>query len=93
MTDSGPVLDHRARLERMQMEAAERRERALIDQRSPGNSPEARIAIWEKLHQVRLPQNPTHAILVIVAQQTALALDDVLAVQRQRADAAPPAAP
>jgi hypothetical protein len=89
MVDSGPVLDHRARLERMQMEAADRRERALIDQRSPDNSPETRVGIWEKLHQVRLPTDPTHVILPIVAKQTALKLDEVLEVQRQRALSAP----
>ena len=89
MVDPDPVLDHRARLELHQLEAAERRERALIDQRSPDNSPERRVSIWENLHQVRLPKDPTHAILVLVAQQTALKLDDVLEVQRQRARVAP----
>ena len=77
----------------MQLEAAERRERALIDQRSPDNAPDRRVAIWEKLHQVRLPKDPAHPILVLVAQQTALKLDDVLEVQRQRAQSAPPVVP
>ena len=38
-----PIIDHRARLERIQFEANERRERALIDQRSPDNTPEMRV--------------------------------------------------
>ena len=80
-----PILDHRARLERSQFEAAERRERALIDQRSPDNTPEMRVRSWEKLHQLRLPKDPAHAILRVVAQQTALQLNDVLEVQRLRA--------
>jgi hypothetical protein len=80
-----PILDHRARLERQQFEAAERRERALIDQRSPENSPEMRVRTWERLHQLRLPRSPEHAILRQVASQTALKLSEVLEVQRLRA--------
>jgi hypothetical protein len=83
-----PIIDHRARLERIQFEAAERRERALIDQRSPDNTPEMRIRVWERLHQVRLPKDPTHAILPQVAQQTALNLSEILEVQRMRAQPA-----
>jgi hypothetical protein len=78
------VIDHRARLERAQHEAAERRTKALIDLRSPDNSPALRVRAWERLYQVRLPKDPAHAVLSIVARQTELALADVLEVQRQR---------
>jgi hypothetical protein len=84
MNSHDPILDHRARLERMQFEAAERRERALIDQCAPENSPEARVRVWEKLHQLRLPKDPAHAILRQVARQTSLELAQVLEVQRLR---------
>lgn len=87
-TPVDPVLDHRARLEREQFEAAERRERALIDQRSPENSPEMRVRTWERLHQLRLPQDPAHPILKQVAQQTDLKLAEVLLVQQQRSSPA-----
>jgi hypothetical protein len=87
MTTFEPIVDHRARLERIQFEAAERRERALVDQCSPANTPEMRVRIWERLHQVRLPKSPTHAILRQVAKHTALELADVLEVQRVRAEA------
>jgi hypothetical protein len=85
MTNFEPITDHRARLERLQLEAAERRERALIDQCAPASTPEMRVRVWERLHQVRLPKNPTHAILPQVAKHTALQLADVLEVQRVRA--------
>lgn len=88
MSTFEPILDHRAHLERIQLEAAERRARALIDQRSAENSPEVRVRLWEKLHQVRLPKSPDHAVLPQVAQQTALQLAEVLEVQRQRAQPA-----
>ncbi len=84
MISSDPILDHRARLERNQFEAAERRDRALIDQRSPENSPDARVRIWERLHQVRLPKDPAHPILAQVATSTGLQMEEVLEVQRQR---------
>lgn len=78
-------LDHRARHERDLLEAAERRERARIEQRSPENSPEMRVRIWEKLHQVRLPRSEQHAILRTVADQTGLAMSEIQGVQRDRA--------
>ena len=90
MNPHDPLLDHRARIERAQLDAAERRRQTLVDQSSPQHSNEARVRTWEKLHQVRLPLSPEHAVLVIVAQQTGMALADVQEVQRQRAH--PPAA-
>ncbi len=84
MSSHDPLLDHRARIERAQLEAAERRTQALIDQRAPDSPPEARVRAWEKLHQVRLPTDPGHAVLLVVAQQTGMALAEVREVQRQR---------
>ena len=77
--------DYRARAERAAREAAERREQALVDQRSPDNTNEARVRIWERLHQVRLPRDPAHTILALIARQTGMKLADVQEVQRQRA--------
>lgn len=84
MTTLDPINDYRARIEKLQMEAAARRERALIDQRSPENSPDARVRIWERLHQVHLPKDPAHPIMLRVAQMTGLDLAEVLEVQRSR---------
>lgn len=85
MNAHDPLLDHRARIERAQLEAAERREQSLIDQRSADNSPDTRVRAWEKLHQVRLPKDPAHSVLRVVAKQTGMTLADVQDVQRQRA--------
>ncbi len=87
------ILDHRARLEQLQQEAAQRRQRALVDQRSPDNSPDTRVRIWERLHQVRLPRDPVHPILRQVAEQTALTLDQVRQVQLSRLPQGIPAPP
>lgn len=85
MNTHDPVLDHRARLERAQLEAAERRSQAIIDQRSPDSSPEVRVRVWERLHQVRLPKNPEHAVLLVIAEQTGMHLSEIHEVQRLRA--------
>jgi hypothetical protein len=85
MNSYDPILDHRARLEHMRLEAEERRRQALVDQRSPDSTHEARVRAWERLHQVRLPRSPGHAVLLIVAQQTGMDLAEVQAVQQQRA--------
>jgi hypothetical protein len=90
MNSYDPVTDHRARLERLRLDAEERRRLAIVAQCSPDNTHEARVRAWERLHQVRLPGSSAHAVLLIVAQQTGLALAEVHAVQRQRA--VPPAA-
>lgn len=84
MNAHDPLLDHRARIERDHLEACERRTQALNDQRSPENSQDVRVRIWEKLHQVSLPQNPEHNVLRLISRQTGLTLDAVQEVQRQR---------
>ncbi len=91
MNQHDSLLDFRARMERDQLDAAERRARALNDQRSPENSNDARVRVWERLHQVRLPKDPGHNVLQLIAQQTGLALAEVQEVQSIRAR--PPAAP
>jgi hypothetical protein len=90
MNSPEQMLDHRARLERARLDAEERRSRAMVEQSSPGNSHETRVRAWEKLHQVRLPRDPEHNVLLIIARQTGMALTDVQEVQRLRAQ--PPAA-
>ncbi len=77
--------DFRARAERAAREAAERREQALVDQRSSDNTNDARVRIWERLHQVTLPRDPAHPILALIAKQTGMPIADVRAVQTQRA--------
>lgn len=79
------AADRRAQLERLRLEAAEARSKALLDQRDVTTPPEARVRLWEKLHQVQLPRDPAHAVLPHVAEQTGLKLSEVQEVQRQRA--------
>jgi hypothetical protein len=71
-------------MELARLEARQRRETDAKAQRCPDNTPAARVAIWERVHQVRMPSDPQHQILMLIAQQTDLGMDDVLNVQRDR---------
>jgi len=83
--------DFRARLALQHAEAVERRRQELLEQTSMLNTPEQRIRVWERLHQVRLPRSPAHRLLHVIADDTGLTLDQVLAEQLQRTlPAAPP---
>jgi hypothetical protein len=76
----------RARAERLaQDERAKKRRLELAEQRSDLNSPEVRIRLWEKVHELRLPSDPRHPILDVIAVSTRLRLVEVQEVQRMRA--------
>jgi hypothetical protein len=81
------ISDFRVQAERARLEAEQRRTQALFDQRSNENPPEVRVRIWERLHQLRMPKDPAHAILAQIAKQTHLDLAEVQEVQRLRAAA------
>jgi hypothetical protein len=74
---------HRERLAFEADERAQQRRVQLTEQSSNLNTPEARIRIWEKVHELRLPLDPTHAIVDVVAAGTCLTLSEV----RQEQDA------
>lgn len=79
------VTDHRARLALERREAAERRRLALVDQCSHLKTPEERIRLWEKLHDLQLPRQASHRLLAIITADTQLTLAEVRGEQRRRA--------
>jgi hypothetical protein len=78
------IADHRARLAREHEEIQQRRSEALAGQVSIVNAPSERIRIWEQLHGLPLPLDPTHNLLRIIAAETDLQLEQVREVQRLR---------
>jgi hypothetical protein len=83
--------DFRARLALQHAEAVERRRQELLEQTSMLNTPEQRIRVWERLHEVRLPRSPAHRLLHVIADDTGLTHDQVLTEQQRRTlPAAPP---
>ena len=80
-----PMMDFRARLVHQQAEAAERRRLDLAEQSSRLKTAEERIRIWERIHEVNLPKDPTHRLIEIIAANTGLADSDVREEQQRRA--------
>ena len=80
-----PRSDYRVELERRRLEAEKQRSQALHDQSSDHISPDERVRTWERLHQLRLPRDPAHLILLQIARDTALGMEQLLEIQRLRA--------
>jgi hypothetical protein len=83
-----PNADFRARIARRQAEAAEVRQRDLLEQTSTINSPDLRIRIWERLHEITMPLDTTHRLLGVIAAQTGLTVVQVQTEQYNRANPA-----
>ena len=79
--------DYRVRITALRDEAARRREMELLEQKSPLLAPADRIRLWERLHQLPLPRKSDHCLLVDIASDTGLTLEDVHAEQESRAAA------
>ena len=80
-----PMMDFRARLVHQQAEAAERRRLDLAEQSSRLKTAEERIRIWERIHEVALPRDTSHNLVVIIAANTGLTQADVREEQERRA--------
>ncbi len=73
------------RLALEQQERAEKRRLELAEQRSDLNPPEVRIRTWERIHGLRLPSDPDHPIVDVIAVSTRLTLEEVHREQQLRA--------
>ena len=80
-----PMMDFRARIAHNRAEAAERRRTDLAEQCSRLKTAEERIRIWERIHEVTLPRDPTHRLIAIIAANTGLVDADVHDEQQRRA--------
>jgi hypothetical protein len=83
--------EYRTRMLQQQAATAERRLQDLKDQSSASKTPAARIRVWERLHQARLPRELTHGLVAVIAANTGLTTEQVQDEQRERFRAAPPA--
>ena len=73
------------RLDHEEFERAEKRRQELAEQRSDLNPPDVRIRTWERIHALRMPSDPAHPILDVIAIGTRLTLEQVREEQRSRA--------
>jgi hypothetical protein len=65
-------------------ERAEQKERDRAEACADWNAPAQRIRAWEKLCGLRLPSDPEHPVLMVVAASTRLTLAQVREHQRER---------
>jgi hypothetical protein len=84
VNDADAIADRRSQLEREQQEQMAERQKQIALQTSPLSSAEERVRLWEKLHELALPRSPTHKLLRVIAEQTELAMEQVLEIQQQR---------
>ena len=82
---TGDLVNPAERLAREEYELSEKRRQELAQQRSGLNPPEVRIRTWERIHQLRMPSDPAHPILDVIAISTRLTLEEVREEQRMRA--------
>ena len=68
----------------MEEERQEARRSALAEQVSIHHSARERIDIWERLHALRLPSQPSHPLLKVIAKQTSLSVQDIVQEQQRR---------
>ena len=76
--------EFRTRILQQQADAAERRRQDLKDQASTQKTPAARILVWERLHQARLPKDLAHGLVAVIAASTGLTTEQVHDEQRER---------
>ncbi len=80
------IKSHGERLAEEQRERAKKRSLELAEQRSDLNPPEQRIRAWEQMHGLRMPSDPRHPILDVIAVSTRLTLAEVQQEQRLRVE-------
>ena len=82
---TGDLVNPAERLAREEYERSEKRRQELAQQRAELNPPHVRIRTWERIHQLRMPSDPAHPILDVIAVSTRLTLEEVREEQRMRA--------
>ena len=78
------IKDWRAAVEREHDARAVERRTRIEALTSPLIAIEERVRLWEALHELRLPRDPSHRLLRVIARDTALALDQLRAEQQRR---------
>jgi len=81
------AMDRRAAIERADKERAAERHAQIEAQSSPLLTPQERVQRWEHLHGVRLPSDPNHKLVRVIASDTDLAIDQVRDEQTRRREA------
>jgi hypothetical protein len=84
------IKSHSERIAEEERERKKKRSLELAEQRSDLNPPELRIRAWERMHGLRMPSDPEHPVLDVIAVSTRLTLAEVQQEQRMRAERSAP---
>ena len=84
------IRTHRAKLAVEQEKRQQQREIELAEQHAVVNPPATRIRAWEKVHGLRLPLDPDHPVVDLVASNTRLTRAQVHDEQLARRASTPP---
>ncbi|HTE41106.1 MAG TPA: hypothetical protein VK629_09755 [Steroidobacteraceae bacterium] len=76
--------EYRDAVERYKVEKEIHKQRTVAALTSPSYDPERRIRLWESLHGLNLPKSTDHRLLDLIAQKTALTVDQVRQEQARR---------
>jgi len=87
---AGTVAERREAAERELKRRSAERQKFIAAQTSPHYDPKSRIRLWEQLHGLHLPSNVGHRLVLVIAAQTALTIDEVRHEQLRRASATNP---
>jgi hypothetical protein len=79
------LADHRERLALEEEERAKKRTTRFEELRSEVNAVPVRIRAWEKMHGLRLPSDPAHPILRVIASNTGISIACLQEEQQARA--------
>jgi hypothetical protein len=79
------LADHRERIALEEEERAKKRTTQFEELRSEVNAVPVRIRAWEKMHGLRLPSDPAHPILRVIASNTGISIACLQEEQQARA--------
>lgn len=88
-TSADIMREHRARVAIEEETRIEKRRAAQAEQCADSTTPQARIRAWERLHGLRMPSDATHPIVVVIATETHLTIDEIRHEQQARKGRAP----
>ena len=78
------VNERRAAAVRAEEERVQLRASKIEAQSSPFATPQERIRLWESLHGLALPRDPSHRLIRVIATATGLTVQDVHDEQTRR---------
>lgn len=88
LVSSASPAERRAAIRMATERRNEERRRKFEELTSPSRTPGEKIAIWERLFAVPLPDGPEHPLIRVILAHTGLTADEIRQEQRRRREGA-----